>query len=146
MQREYECTTCYGIRERAEREANFTFAVITFSNHTCIQEADFTDDEIMARRSDNQDQEVGGQIENSTQSVVREDYPLEFQLNTVASGQTQYGVFPPMVVLLLPGGTSPRRGPNCDQLLLPQELSSCQNLSMYIEQVPVYWRPGSFHL
>ena len=89
MRSEYECTTCYGIRERAEREANFTLAVITFSNHTCIQEADFTDDDIMARRSDNQDQEVDGQIEKSTQSVVRADSALEFQLNTVASGQTQ---------------------------------------------------------
>jgi hypothetical protein len=29
------------------------------------------------------------------------------------------GVFPPMVVLLLPGGTPLRRGPNCDQLLYP---------------------------
>ena len=29
------------------------------------------------------------------------------------------GVFPPMVVLLLTGGTPPRRGPHCDQLLYP---------------------------
>ena len=38
------------------------------------------------------------------------------------------GVVPPLVVLLLPGGTSPRRGPHWDQSLIPQELSPYQNL------------------
>ena len=43
------------------------------------------------------------------------------------------GVVPPLVVLLLPGGTSPRRGPHWDQSLIPQELSPCLNL-LYVHR------------
>ena len=57
----------------------------------------------------------------------------------------EVGVFPPVVVLLLPGGPLQRGVPTVISYSYPKNVTPCQNLPMYIEQAPVYWRPGSFH-
>lgn len=53
------------------------------------------------------------------------------------------GVVPPLAVLLLPGGTSPRRGPYWDQSLNTETLL-IKIFCLYIEQAASLFALGSF--
>ena len=55
------------------------------------------------------------------------------------------GVVPPLAILLLPGGISPRRGPYWDQSL-KTETFLVKILCLYIEQAASLFALGSFFL
>jgi hypothetical protein len=52
-------------------------------------------------------------------------------------------VFPPLAILLLPGGTSPRKGPYWDQSL-KTETVLVKTLCLYIEETAILFALGSF--